>query len=55
MHYDIANIVVGFPVTTTNYLGPGGDSAYEGCKFRFFSHLGCSGQNAIIFGREGLV
>ena len=24
-------------------------------NFRFWSHLGCSGQNAIIFSREGLV
>ena len=45
--------------------GEGGDSAYErvgmlvvslrGVNFRFWSHLGCSGQNAIIFSREGLV
>ena len=43
----------------------GGDSAYEsggmlvvslrGVNFGFWSHLGCSGQNAIIFSREGLV
>ena len=26
-----------------------------GCKFRILSHLGCSGQNVIIFSREGLV
>ena len=42
-----------------------GDSAYEmvgmlvvslrGVNFGFWSHLGCSGQNAIIFSREGLV
>ena len=42
-----------------------GGSAYErvgmlvvslrGVKFGFWSHLGCSGQNAIIFSREGLV
>ena len=42
-----------------------GDSAYEkggdarrlalGCKFSDFGHLGCSGQNTIIFSREGLV
>ena len=46
-------------------LGGGGDSAYEmvgmlvvslrGVNFGFWSHLGCSGQNAIIFSREGLV
>ena len=45
--------------------GGGGDSAYEmvgmlvvslrGVNFGFWSHLGCSGQNAIIFSREGLV
>ena len=45
--------------------GEGGDSAYErvgmlvvslrGVNFRFWSHLVCSGQNAIIFSREGLV
>ena len=43
----------------------GGDSAYEGggdarrllrgVNFRFWSHLGCSGQNAIIFSHESLV
>ena len=27
----------------------------RGVNFRFWSHLGCSGQNAIIFNREGLV
>ena len=27
----------------------------RGVNFRFRSHLGCSGQNAIIFSREGLV
>ena len=45
--------------------GRGGDSAYEragdacrlagGVNFGFWSHLGCSGQNAITFSREGLV
>ena len=45
--------------------GGGGDSAYErvgmpvvslrGVTFGFWSHLGCSGQNAITFSREGLV
>ena len=27
----------------------------RGVNFRFWSHLGCSGQNTIIFSREGLV
>ena len=27
----------------------------RGVNFRFCSHLGCSGQNAIIFSSEGLV
>ena len=27
----------------------------RGVNFGFWSHLGCSGQNAIIFNREGLV
>ena len=27
----------------------------RGVNFGFGSHLGCSGQNAIIFSREGLV
>ena len=46
-------------------LGGGGDSAYEmvemlvvslsGVNFGFWSHLGCSGENAIIFSGEGLV
>ena len=45
--------------------GGGGSSAYEsggmlvvsvrGVNFGFWSHLECSGQNATIFSREGLV
>ena len=47
--------------------GGGGNSAYErgsvgmlvvslrGINFGFWSHLGCSRQNAIIFSREGPV
>ena len=27
----------------------------RGVKFGFWSHLGCFGQNVIIFSREGLV
>ena len=27
----------------------------RGVNFGFWSHLGCSGRNAIIFSREGLV
>ena len=27
----------------------------RGANFGFWSHLGCSGQNSIIFSREGLV
>ena len=27
----------------------------KGVNFRFWSHLECSGQNATIFSREGLV
>ena len=27
----------------------------RGINFGFWSHLGCSGQNTIIFSREGLV
>ena len=27
----------------------------RGVNFEFWSHLGCSGQNAILFSREGLV
>ena len=44
---------------------PGGDSYMEctgmlvvslrGVNFGFWSHLGCSGQNVIIFSRQGLV
>ena len=38
----------------------GRDSAHKGVSLRgknfgFWSHLGCSGQNTIIFSREGLV
>ena len=29
--------------------------SFRGVNFGFWSHLGCSGQNAIIFSREGLV
>ena len=28
---------------------------FRGVNFGFWSHLGCSGQNAIVFSREGLV
>ena len=37
--------------------GRGGDAvvSLRGVNFGFWSHLGCSGQNAIIFSREGLV
>ena len=27
----------------------------RGVNFGFWSHLGCSGQNAILFSREGLI
>ena len=29
--------------------------SFWGVNFGFWSHLGCCGQNAIIFSREGLV
>ena len=29
--------------------------SFRGINFGFWSHLGCCGQNAIIFGGEGLV
>ena len=29
--------------------------SFRGVNFGFWSHLGCSGQNAIMFSREGLV
>ena len=56
----------GLPFETLNYTSPGGgDSPYEkggmlvvslrGINFGFWSLLGCSGQNVIIFSREGLV
>ena len=48
-----------------SHPGGGGDPAYErlgmlvvslrGVNFEFWSHLGCSGKNPIIFSREGLV
>ena len=51
--------------TGTGGGGGGGDSymkgagmlvvSFRGVNFGFWSHLGCSGQNAIIFSREGLV
>ena len=31
------------------------DVSLGGVNFGFWSHLGCSGQNAIVFSREGLV
>ena len=47
------------------FVPGGGDLAYErvgmlvvslrGVNFGFWSHLGCSVENAIIFSREGLV
>ena len=30
-------------------------ASFRGVNFGFWSHLGCSGQNAIIFSREDLV
>ena len=30
-----------------------GDVSLKGVNFGFWSHLGCSGQNAIMFRREG--
>ena len=50
----------------TQELSPGGWTPHmkglgmlvvslRGVNFGFWSHLGCSGQNAIIFSREGLV
>ena len=33
----------------------GSGVSLRGVNFGFWSHLGCSGQNAIIFSREGLV
>ena len=50
----------------TNSGGGGGENprmkvvgmlvvSLRGVNFRVLSHLGCSGQNAIIFSREGLV
>ena len=29
--------------------------SFRGVNFGFWSHLGCSGQNAVMFSREGLV
>ena len=46
--------------TTTPGGAGGGDSAYErvvslrGVNFGFWSRLGCSGQNTIIFSRKSL-
>ena len=50
----------------SNLRGPGGGTPHvkgvgmlvislRGVNFGCWSHLGCSGQNAIIFSREGLV
>ena len=50
----------------TEYRGGGGGTPHmkgvgmlvvllRGVNFRFWSHLGCSGQNAIKFSHEGLI
>ena len=53
-------------VANQNAYSPGGGTPHtegvgllvvllRGVNFGFWSHLGCSGQNAIMFSREGLV
>ena len=45
-------------MATVPRRGGGGDSAYEkggDARCLFWSHLGCSGQNDIMFSREDLV
>ena len=46
-----------FWASSFNARGGGGMLVVSlmGVNFEFWSHLGCSGQNAIIFSREGLV
>ena len=62
--YNNAGILVATQGITGNH--PGGGTLHmkgvgmlvislRGVNFGFWSHLGCSGQNAIIFSREGLV
>ena len=57
-------LVVSFPRGGRGGGGPGTPHmkgvgmlvvSLRGVNFGFWSHLGCSGQNAIIFSREGLV
>ena len=44
------------PVRLPKGVGRGcWSSRLGGVNFGFWSHLGCSGQNAIIFSRKGLV
>ena len=45
-------------MATVPRKGAGGDSAYEkggDARCLFWSHLGCSGQNAIMFSHEDLI
>ena len=45
-------------MATVPRKGGGGDSAYEkggDARCLFWSHLGCSGQNAIMFSGEDLI
>ena len=44
-------------VTPEAWISPGAGllvASRRGVNFRFWSHLGCSGQNTIIFSRKGL-
>ena len=59
------NLLVVFPPIPSRGRSPGGDSdmkwtgmlvvSLRGVNFGFWSRLGCSGQNVIIFRRQGLV
>ena len=51
-----SNVVILPGVEDSAYEG-GGDARrlLRGVNFRFWSQLGCSGQNGIIFSHEGLV
>ena len=56
LDHNLTQITSGGPGGTLHMKGLGMFVvSLRGVNFRFWSHLGCSGQSAIIFSREGLV
>ena len=62
---DLVVMMIMIMINTNTVFIPGGTPlmkgvgmlvvSLRGINFGFWSHLGCSGKNAIIFSREGLV